>query len=232
MKIKILLIAAFTIITLPAYAQKDVQPAPEKEESVPLDFPVAYRYQPEYCDFTAAFPEKPAISTTCEKEDEPDTCFKLASFTKVFNMSTTVSIKIICNPADTKMFEHFTSKIMEATVRKMTEGSVLETFNVNTTDKKDYRISGLIGQGKKGLDKTLFIAQLWISKKSIMSVEAEISGNTLKEADELFAGLLNHVGYAKDLTPPDKNKDKNKSKNKNKDKANKNNDKNSNKKEK
>ncbi len=212
MKIKhtaLLFIAAFSLLALPAHAQEQEKTAPpaaasEEEKAIPLDFPVAYRYQPEYCDFTAAFPEKPVISTVCEKEDEPDTCFQLASFTKVFNMATTVSVKVICNPASTEMFEYFTPKVMENTVRKMTEGSVLETFNVNSTDKEDYRLTGLVGQGKRGLDKTLFIAQLWISEKSIMSVEADISGNKLAEADELFAGLLNHIGYAKEVNPEGK----------------------------
>ena len=194
MKIKLLLIAAFSLLALPAYAQDAAE-----TKMPPLDYPDTHRYQPEYCDFTAAFPEEPLITTVCEKEGEPDTCFQLASYTKVFDMTTTVGVKIICNPSDDKMFEYFTPEVMEDTVRKMTEGSVLQTYNVNTTEKESYRLTGLVGQGKKGLDKTLFIAQLWISEKSIMSVEAEISGNSLPEADALFAGLLNHIGYTKEI---------------------------------
>jgi hypothetical protein len=208
MKIKrTALIAALCLFTLPAYAQEDKATtptpvkAPKEAKQMPLDYPVAYRYQPEYCDFTAAFPEEPILSTVCEKEDDPQTCFELASYTKVFEMTTTVGVKVICNPANKEMFEYFTAEVMENTVRKMTEGSVVETFNVDSTEKEGYRLTGLIGQGKKGLDKTLFIAQLWISENSIMSVEAEISGDTLAEADALFAGLLNHVGYTKEIIP-------------------------------
>jgi len=197
MKTKLLLVAAFSLLALPALAQDAAE-----TKTPPLDYPDTHRYQPEYCDFTASFPEEPLITTVCEKEGDPDTCFQLASYTKVFDMATTVGVKIICNPANAEMFEYFKPEVMEDTVRKMTEGSVLETFNVNSTEKEDYRLTGLVGQGKKGLDKTLFIAQLWISEKSIMSVEAEISGNSLPEADALFAGLLNHIGYIKEIKPP------------------------------
>ncbi len=191
----------FIILSLFATPAHTQQTQEEEAKMAPLDYDVAYRYQPEYCDFTAAFPEEPLINHACEKEDDPSSCFEQITYTKVFDMATTVGVKIICNPADEKMFKYFTPEVMEDTVRKMTEASVLETFHLNSTEKDEYRLAGLVGQGKRGLDKTLFIAQLWISEKSIMSVEAEISGTKLPEADKLFAGLLNHIGYAKEVNP-------------------------------
>jgi len=217
MKTKLLLIAALSLFALPAHAQEqeasasapiEKTEAPEEIKTAPLDYPVAYRYQPEYCDFTAAFPEEPLLSNSCEKEGEPETCYQLASYTKVFDMTTTLQVKIICNPANKEMFEYFKPEVMESTVRKMTEGSVIKTYNVNSTQKDGYRLTGLVGQGRKGLDDTLFIAQLWLSEKSIMSVEAEISGHKNPEADALFAGILNHVGYTKEINPQETEKTK------------------------
>lgn len=204
MKIK-LLIAVFLLLPIPVHAQESSE-APAKPtttiQDVSLEFPIAFRYHPEYCDFTAAFPEKPLISERCEKEEDSSTCYKLVSFTKVFEMASTVTVNVICNPVSAEMFEYFTTEVMEDTVRKMTKEAVVETYNVSNSQKEGYRLTGLVGQGRKGLHDTLFIAQLWMSEKSIMSVEAEISGQTLPEADKLFASILNHIGYAKEIISP------------------------------
>ena len=208
MKTKLLLIAALSLLILPAHAQEDKKaeeaPAPAAKEKTTLkqlvlEFPIAFRYQPEYCDFTAAFPEEPIVSQQCEKEGDESTCYELVSYTKVFEMSSTVSVNIVCNPVTPEMYEYFSTEVMENTVREMTKESVVETFNVSSSEKENYRLTGLVGQGKKGLHDTLFIAQLWLSENSIMSVEAEISGQKHSAADELFAGILNHVGYAKEV---------------------------------
>lgn len=166
----------------------------------PLDYPVVFTYEPEYCDFEAAFPEEPLVSEQCEKEDDPSTCYKLVSYTKVFDLASTVHINIICNPSTPDMYAYFQPEAMESTVKSMTEGTVLKTFNIKTTDHKEegYRLTGLVGQGKQGLDDTLYIAQLWTSENSIMSVEAELSGIQNDDTDKLFAGLLSHIRHKKE----------------------------------
>jgi peptidoglycan hydrolase CwlO-like protein len=49
---------------------------------------------------------------------------------------------------------------------------------------------------------TIFVAQLWVGKKSIMAVEAEMMGEQTPEADDLFASILKTIGY--DESPEEK----------------------------
>ena len=39
----------------------------------------------------------------------------------------------------------------------------------------------------------IYIAQLWIGQKSAMTVEAELIGDALSEADQLFSDILRSV---------------------------------------
>ncbi len=155
----------------------------------------SFTYQPEYCDFIANFPEEPVISEKCESEDDDATCFKLVSFTKVIEMSSTVRVDIICNPASPEMFDFFQPEIMEKTVREMTKDTVIESYRVDSVTEENFRQTGLIGKAQKGLDDSLYLAQLWVSPHSIMSVEAELSGAHLEEADKLFATILGGIGH-------------------------------------
>lgn len=155
-------------------------------------------YSPDFCEFTATFPEEPYKTHKCESDDK-STCYDLISFTKVFDLSATLSVEIICNPSTTAMYQEFTPEVMETTVRAMTKDSVLEAYEVKSRQDDQYRQAGLLGRGKKGLDETIYIAQLWIAQGSIMSVEAEISGEQIPEADKMFADILSSIGYTEDI---------------------------------
>ncbi len=192
--------------TYPAHAQS-------KQEK--LD---TAEYSPDYCQFTASFPEEPYITRRCEEKDK-DTCYDLISYTKVFDLSATINVEIICNPSTPAMYEQFTPKVMETTVRAMTRDTVIEAYDIKSREEKDYRQTGLFGKGRRGLDETLYIAQLWVAQNSIMSVQAELIGEQSDEIDERFANILRNIGFTKEIkkeTPPEEEKNGEKEKKENK----------------
>lgn len=193
--IKTALFAIMLLISIPAMAQES--PAPVLMET-PYKLN-STKYSPDYCEFTANFPEEPIVNNYCEVKDDPSTCYNLISYTKVLDMASSINIEIICNPASPQMYAEFTPEIMEDTVKKMTQGGLKETYDINTREEQGYRQTGLIGAGQKGLDSTIYLAQLWISEKSIMSVEAEMSGAQTDAADALFANILRSIGYKKEI---------------------------------
>ncbi len=177
-----------TVLCTPALAQDEV--------ATKLDTP---QYSPDYCEFTATFPEEPYITSRCENPDDPNTCFNLISYTKVFEPSASLRVEIICNPSTPAMYEQFQPETMEKTVTAMTQGSVIEAFELSTRQDDEYRQTGLVGKGRKGLDDTIYLAQLWIGQSSIMSVEAELSGIQMDESDKMFADILGSIGYTKQI---------------------------------
>ncbi|MGN7438898.1 MAG: hypothetical protein ACTHOO_09680 [Alcanivorax sp.] len=188
------LLFLFTVLIAPqAFAQaQDIEPA-----FVPEDF--EFSYSPEYCDFTAAFPEQPMETHHCETPDDPSTCFNLLTYTHTFGLSSSVRIELVCNPVTPEMYDHFTAENMQATVRAMTKDSVVEELNVTNRDTDHFRQTTLVASGRQGLDETIYIAQLWIAQNSIMSVEAEMMGEQTTEADHLFANILRNIGHLIDI---------------------------------
>lgn len=181
-----------------AYAQTQT-PLPPTQTEQPKKFDTRV-YAPDYCDFSATFPEEPYITNQCEDPNNKDTCFNLISYTKVYGLSSTVRAEIICNPGSPELFEKFSTEVMEATVREMTQETVSEAYEVKSREEEQYRHASLFGKGQKGLDETIYIAQLWVSKNSVMSVEAEMIGAQDDEADALFANILSNIGHTETLT--------------------------------
>lgn len=149
-------------------------------------------YSPEYCEFTATFPEEPYITKRCETDKE-DSCYDLISFTKVFDVESTVKVEIICNPSSEEMYKNLTPDAMKTTVQAMAKNGVKTVFKTDVREEKDYRQAGLIGQGHTGMHDSIFIAQLWSGKQSMMSVQAELIGPEREDADQLFARILGSI---------------------------------------
>ncbi len=183
MKKQIIYFLLICILSTPAMAQEK------------LDTP---KYEPDYCQFTAKFPDEPYITQRCDGNDK-STCYNLVSYTKTFDMRSSIRVEIICNPSTAEMYREFTPKVMESTVRAMTKGLVIEAYEVNSRQEDEYRQAGLLGKGRKGLDDTIYIAQLWIANKSIMSVEAELIGEQSEASDKVFAEILRNIGFTKRL---------------------------------
>ena len=203
MMIRAALLTLLLLIPVSAMAQDASENSPSAP-SAPVLMQTPHKleskkYSPDYCEFTANFPEEPIVNNYCEKEDDPTTCYNLISYTKVLELASTINVEIICNPATPEMFAEFTPAVMEDTVNEMTKKNTVEIYDINTREEEGYRQTGLIGKGRKGLDDTIFLSQLWISEKSIMSVEAEMSGVQTDEADHLFADILKSIGYKKEI---------------------------------
>ena len=197
---KLLRVLCLTLLfSAPVIAQetaaKAPAAAPEATEEAQIATP---KYSPDYCQFTANFPEEPYITHKCDGEGM-ETCFDLISYTKVFDLSTTITVEIICNPSTPEMYEEFNPQVMEDTVRAMTKDTVIEAYEIKGIQEKEYRQTGLLGRGRKGLNDTIYIAQLWIANNSIMSVEAELIGEQSDESDKHFAQILRGIGYTKDI---------------------------------
>ena len=181
-----LALALFAFISTPALAQEEKEVKQEAYQAAP------------YCQFTISFPEPPEIRRVCE-EGEQAMCYDLISYIKVFDMTSTVRVDVICNPSTEKLYNHLTKDELRKTVREMSKESVLEAFEINAREEDEYRQAALVGKGQAGMDDTILLAQLWSGKKSLMSVEAELSGLQIDEADQLFASILRSINFVGDL---------------------------------
>lgn len=161
----------------------------QEEEKAPVT------YSPDYCEFSVTFPEEPQSMQRCEEGDE-DRCYDLITYTHVYDMAATVEVRVICNPISEDLYSQYSGAVMEATVKAMTEKNVIKTFDTSFREEEHYKQAGLVGEGQLGMSPTIYIAQLWIGRHSIMSVEAEMTGDVREDADTLFSDILRSVQYS------------------------------------
>lgn len=208
---KFLIFTALLILTAPAFAEETINApsAAQTEQSEPVA-----TYIPDFCEFTIKFPEDPYKTHRCENPDaenpEDKRCYDQISYTKVFDMSSTVNFRVICNPVNEKVIKDYSGQVMQATLRAMTKRSVVNTFDTSFREEENYKQAGLVGEGKVGKLATVYIAQLWIGKQSAFSVEAELIGEAAEAPDKLFGEILRSVHYKGAAAPTDLNTDKKK----------------------
>ncbi len=162
-------------------------------------------YSPEFCEFSVKFPSEPYKSRRCE-EEAGNKCFDLISYTQVYEMSSTVNFRVICNPIGDEIKDAYSPEVMQATLKAMTKQSVVQEFNTSFREEEDYKQAGLVGEGLVGRTPTIYVAQLWIGEQSALSVEAELIGEPMDDADTLFRDVLESVGVK--TKPSDENAEK------------------------
>ncbi len=180
--------SALCLLAMTANAQEEI----EITEIKP------YTYAPEDCEFTATFPSEPMVGEECE-DTANKRCFDKASFTKVFDMSASVNVRMTCNKIDKAVYEQYGEDVMKATLVAMTKDSVVTTHNVAFRQGNGYKQAGLVGEGKLGKSDMIYISQMWIGQKSAMTIEAELIGEALPEADEMFSNILRTVGAKSEM---------------------------------
>ena len=190
------------IVLAPARA---TEPSPVASAPTAVAKPVTpalpYTYAPANCDFRIDFPSAPLKGKRCDPDDA-SRCNDVTTYTHVFALDATVDFTVTCNPAEPNMYEHYGGDVMRATLGGMVGKGKLDDFQTSYKQYDDAKQATLIGTGKQGVSDKIYIAQLWIGRKSVFTVEAQMLGADNDAANDMFAGILKSVRY-KDwkLTP-------------------------------
>lgn len=163
-----------------------------------LSFPseaADYTYTPEDCDFRMTFPEKPLYETRCNPEN-PLQCYQVANFNRVYALDSSVRITATCNPAEEKMLERYSGEVMEFTLEAMAKDAVSD-YQTSFADHGNAKEAILLGARnmQDGTEK-IYMAQLWIGKTSILTVEAEVTGGESQDSDSLFINIMKSIRLA------------------------------------
>jgi len=151
-----------------------------------------YTYAPEGCDFRMTFPEEPLSETRCNAE-KPEQCYKTAIFNRVFALDSSVRVTVTCNKAEENMLERYSGEVMQFTLEAMAKEAVSD-YQTSFADHGEAKEAIILGsrQLPDGGAK-IYMAQLWIGKTSVLTVEGEVSGVATEESDTLFMGIMKSV---------------------------------------
>ena len=168
--------------------------------AIPAAHAEDYIYAPENCAFTMTFPSEPYISRHCNPLDPKD-CQRVTSYTKVFDMNTSVNFSVTCNPLEEAMFERYTTPVMETALTAMASAKDVNEYETGSQQKDTIKQSVLMGTGQTGNSDMLYVSQIWLSPTSLMTLESELIGNPTEEQEEHFALILRSVQPKKNGKP-------------------------------
>jgi len=202
----LLLASALLFAAAPARAQ--VQGTPEAAQG-------SFPYRQPGCEFEIVFPKAPYTTRRCNPE-LPDNCELMTSYTQVFDLSATLNFYVSCKPVEESVASQFTQDIMQTPLLARAGASRLQTQETAYDQNDNARMAALLGAGKAGSGNgdLLYVSQIWVGKKSIMTIEGELIGSANDEADIMFADILRTArfipadGAAASPPPAEKGEDK------------------------
>lgn len=152
-------------------------------------------YDRKDCEFTATLPVPPYKERRCPEEDaKSPQCYDIVNYTKVYELKTTVSVRLTCNPADGNMYERYNTAVMKATLEGMvSRNRDVKDYRISLREQGGAKVANLVGSGEMGLTPTLYVAQIWIGRESVFTVEAQLIGEELPVADAAFRDILTSI---------------------------------------
>lgn len=150
-------------------------------------------YRAPDCEFSIVFPETPSVAQACNPTRE-DECHYVATFTKVYALDSAINIKTTCNKAEDGMLERYSGDVMRFTLETMAK-SQADEYETGFNDHGIAKQAILLGSQKtEGGQEKIYMAQLWIGKKSVFTVEGSVTGSN-GEADMLFSTILKSIRH-------------------------------------
>lgn len=157
-------------------------------------FAADYVYIPKDCEFRLTYPEEPSTAEACNP-DNPLQCHQVSNFTRVYALDSSVRINTTCNAAEKDMLTRYSGDVMQYTLQTMATPHVDE-FETGFNDHNIAKQAVILGN-KKLPDGTerIYMAQLWIGKKSVFTIEGEVTGASSPEADALLSTILKSIRH-------------------------------------
>lgn len=181
-----LLFLVLGVMSLPVHAE---DAAPEEK----------FVFRPEGCEFAITFPDEPYSRRQCNPGN-PEQCTDITSYTKVFGIEATLNFDVTCYPAQDAMYDQFSEDVMRATLEAMLSERDLDEVETDARTFPYAKQAVALGTGLSGKSDMIFTGQLWIGKKSIYTVEAELVGRQLDTADEMFMEILGSIRHESGLS--------------------------------
>lgn len=153
-----------------------------------------YIYAPANCEFKITYPEQPSIAQACNPENAKD-CYEASNFVRVLAMDSSVRINTTCNNAEPGMLERYSGDVMQYTLGTMAKPKVDE-YEAGFNDHGITKQAVVLGN-KKLEDGTeqVYMAQLWIGKKSVFTIEGQVTGTASPEADAIFSDIFKSIRH-------------------------------------
>lgn len=147
-------------------------------------------WSPDSCEFKLNFPEAPFVEKKCpDGNDKP--CHEVATYTQVVDVASRVNVRVSCQTRSEEDLKKLNDESLKEIVRTMAQESSLPSDNIvlSPTDKFP-RTATVLSIGARNDVDVVYTGQVWVGKKSLLRLDAEMSGPQNKTVDEKFSAIL------------------------------------------
>ncbi len=147
-------------------------------------------WSPDTCEFKLNFPEAPFVEKKCP--DGPDKqCHEVATYTQVVDVASRVNVRVSCQMRSEDDLKKLNDESLKEIVRTMAQESGLSSDNIVLNDKDSSpRTATILSIGARNDVDVVYTGQVWVGKKSLLRLDAEMSGPQNKTVDEKFSAIL------------------------------------------
>lgn len=154
-----------------------------------------YTFAPNGCEFSMNFPEQPTSAERCDPA-APTQCTHSSVFVKVYGMDSSMRITATCSPAEDDMLKRYSGDVMRFTLESMAKGNA-KTYETGFNDLGTAKQAILLGSTPNDHDgEDVYMAQLWIGEKSVLTVEGVLTGVQTPDSDSTFTGIMKSIKRA------------------------------------
>ena len=154
-----------------------------------------YTFAPNGCEFAMNFPEQPTSAERCDPA-APTQCTHSSVFVKVYGMDSSMRITATCSPAEDDMLKRYSGDVMRFTLESMAKGNA-KTYETGFNDLGTAKQAILLGSTPNDHDgEDVYMAQLWIGEKSVLTVEGVLTGVQTPDSDSTFTEIMKSIKRA------------------------------------
>lgn len=157
-----------------------------------------FTYGPDNCEFQITFPEKPFIEKKCGQNVAD--CAEVVTFTKAVGAASSTHFRVTCNPLEPKDIEKYTPEIIAETLNQLVKSNNLIPYTSQSADENGYKSATTVSLAERDGKTVIYNGQIWIGKKSMFTIEAEMLGPKSDEVEKTFVDIMRNT-YPKDRPP-------------------------------
>jgi hypothetical protein len=153
-----------------------------------------FKYAPSSCDFEIIFPEKFYKAEKCTSKNISKTdCYDVISYAKNIKDSS-VDVRLTCESKTKEEIEILKQSDLKISAFELAKSTGLRSYGEDMGKMPDGTVTAVtIALGMRGKKEAIYTGQYWVGDKSLLTLEAEMTGPANDQIETIYSEILGSV---------------------------------------
>ena len=149
-----------------------------------------FKYAPSSCDFEVIFPEKFYKAEKCSSKTD---CYDVISYAKNIKDSN-VDVRLTCESKTKEEIEILKQSDLKISALELAKSTGLRSYGEDMGKMPDGTVTAVtIALGMRGTKEAIYTGQYWVGEKSLLTLEAEMTGPANDQIETIYSEILGSV---------------------------------------